>query len=296
MEFRQIRYFLEINKNGSFVRAASALGLTQPALSRQIGLLEREIGKELFERGARQIRLTTAGELFLEKALKLNDLWKETLASLNENTELPSGEYSISSGGTVAAFILPGIIRKIRKKYPQVSFRVREGDAHENREAVIGGEVDLGILTGPIKDRELSRHFFLTDQIVPVVSRDHHLLKTEGDKNVKRIDTGVLREEDFVLFHTTSAIRQVMEKKLRGLRPVFKPRAAMEMRSVESVIRSLEAGLGVGFLSRFALTPKLRALEIEELTAERKFYFCYRRNRPGLDRLIEEFKAAGARY
>jgi len=285
MEFRQIRYFIEIHRNGSFVRAAAALGLTQPALSRQIALLEREIGRRLFERTGRNVRLTPDGEKFLTRAVALYDLYRETLDFLEEDAEAPSGEYSISAGGTVAAHILPLALRRIREENPHVSFRVFEGDALETREALRCGDVDLGILTGPVEEGDLAQRYFLTDRIVPAVSGDHPL----AHRRKIRIDD--LRSREFVLYHPASAIRQVVEKRFRALRPVFKPRVAMELRSVESVLRSVEAGLGIGFVSLFALTPGLRALPIPELTAERKFYFCHRRGR-SLNRLIGAIEAA----
>ncbi len=286
MEFRQIRYFLEIHRRGSFVKAAAALGLTQPALSRQIALLERETGHVLLERGGRSLRLTPAGEKFLERAVKLDDLWKETLGSLDEDSEALAGRYSISAGQTAAAYVLPHVLNHIRREHTGVSFRVIEGDAHETREALLGGDVDLGILTGAQNESELTRKFFLTDTIIPVVAAQHPLARR------KRIGVEALRDSEFVFYHPASAIRQVMEKKFRSLRPTFRPEIAMEMRNVESVVRSIEAGLGVGFISRFALTDRLRELAIPELSAERRFYFCYRRGRPGLTRLIEAIEAA----
>ncbi len=281
MEFRQIRYFLEIARAGSFQKAAGRLGLTQPALSRQIALLERELEQRLLERGPREVRLTQAGEVFLGYAVRLNDLWRELADSLRTPAGELSGEYAISAGGTVAAWILPGVLKKIRSVHPDVALRVQEGDAQESREALLRGEVDLGILSGLVEESGLVQTPFLTDRIVPVAARDHALFQ----KRKLRLDD--LRDEGFVLFHPASAIRRAVEKKLRVLKPAFRPRAAMELRSVESVLHSLEAGLGPGFISELSLTRSLRVLPFPELVAERTFYLCHRRNmRPGLALLI----------
>ena len=288
MEFRQIRYFIEIYKKKSFGNAASGLGLTQPALSRQIALLERELGLTLFDRSARTIRLTASGEKFLRIALGIHDLWKEGVQELhrqNRETEL-KGEYSISSGGTVAAFLLPSALLKIREKFPELTLKVVEGDAATTLRSLLDGEADIGILTGPVKDKRISHKHFMTDTIVPAVAISHPLsLK----KNPTVSD---IIHEDFVLFHPASAIRQVMEKKYRSLKPAFQPNVAMELRSIESVIRSIEAGLGIGFISRFAVTPKIKILNIPELTAERNFYFCYRNSARGIEILIEAIENA----
>lgn len=282
MEFRQIRYFIEITRAGSFLKAAAGLGLTQPALSSQIARLEQELGVQLLDRSGRYLRLTAAGDLFLERALQMQDLWQETIELMKPGDRELEGSYAISTGGTIAAWILPRILQKIRKKYAGLSFRVIEGDALQTQEALATGDVDLGILSGTRRESGLERKFFLTDTIVPVISKSHPLVK-KG-----RLTLSGLRKEEFVLFHPASAIRQALEKRFRSLKPRFQPAVAMEVRSMESVIRSVETGIGIGFLSRFCLTDKLREIPLPDLTVERDFYFVYRQNsRAGLGRLIE---------
>lgn len=286
MEFRQLRYFLEIHRAGSFVRAAAGMGLTQPALSRQMALLERETGQALLERGGREIRLTPAGEVFLDYAVRINDLWLELNDAVKHPDRELAGEYSLSTGGTVAAYILPDVLKKIRKKYPQLVFRVSEGDAQETREALLRGDADLGFLTGEVSESALIQKPYLTDRIIPVAAKNHALFSRKKKLTLRDLDG-----EDFVFFHPASAVRRVVEKKLRSLKPKFVPQIAMELRSLQGVIRSIEAGLGIGFISEFCLTNKLRTLPFEELIAERKFYFSYRRHhRPGLNLLIEELE------
>ncbi|MBM9577809.1 LysR family transcriptional regulator [Leptospira sp. 201903070] len=283
MEFRQIRYFLEIRDAGTFQKAASKLGLTQPALSRQIFLLEKELGSLVFERGPRQIRLTHEGEIFLGYALKMRELWEELKSGMKEPGKELSGEFSISAGGTVSAWILPEILKKIRKEHPDLILSVREGDSLETKEAILLNEVDLGILTGPVNEPGLISREFLTDRIVPVALKTHPIFqkKKQSLKDIK--------EESFVFFHPASAIRRAVEKRIRSLGKEFRPKIGMELRSVESVIKSVEAGLGIGFLSEYSLSPKLRMISIPELIAERSFFLCHKKSvRPGLSKLAEE--------
>lgn len=288
MEFRQLRYFLEIHRAGSFVRAAGAMGLTQPALSRQISLLEREIGQSLLERGGRELRLTPAGEIFLDYAERISALWREMQDTLQHPDRELAGEYTLSAGGTVAAYVLPDALKKIRKKYPHLVFRVSEGDAQETREALLRGDADLGFLTGPLSEGGLIQKPFLTDRIVPVAAKTHPIFSARK----RRLQIADLDGQDFVYFHPASAVRRVVEKRLRSVKPRFTPSIVMELRSLQGVIRSIEAGLGLGFLSEFCLTPKLRTLPFTELNTERDFYFAYRRHhRPGLQLLIEELES-----
>lgn len=180
MEFRQIRYFLEIRDAGTFQKAAGKLGLTQPAISRQIFLLEKELGTSLFERGSRQIRLTYEGEVFLSYALKMRELWEELKSGMKEPGKELSGEFSISAGGTVSAWILPKMLKKIRKDHPDLVLSVKEGDFLETKEAILLNEVDLGILTGPVNEPGLVSREFLSDRIVPVAPETHKIFQKKN--------------------------------------------------------------------------------------------------------------------
>ncbi|HBS03823.1 MAG TPA: LysR family transcriptional regulator [Leptospiraceae bacterium] len=286
MEFRQIRYFLEIHRQGSFSKAASALGLTQPALSRQIAVLEKELGHTVFERNTRELFLTEAGRRLLEKAIPLQDLWKETLESVsNLESGNPDrsiqGDFRISTGGTMAAYVLPSLIRNLRISHPDLTLQIIEGDLRTSRDAVLWGDADLGILTEKEYHGELEYRTFLEDEIVPVVAREHKLASR------KKIAIKDLLREDFVFYHPHSAIRNTIEDHLQkqGIRFSFK--VSMELRSVDAVIRSVEAELGIGFVSRRSVGSSLHVLPVRELIAPRKFHISWRKGRPGLLPLVE---------
>ncbi|MCG6166834.1 LysR family transcriptional regulator [Leptospira sanjuanensis] len=282
MEFRQIRYFLEIRDAGTFQRAAGKLGLTQPALSRQIFLLEKELGVSLLERGPRQIRLTHDGEVFFSYAQRMRELWEELKSAMKEPGKELSGEFSLSAGGTVSAWILPAILKKIRKDHPDLVLSVREGDSLETKESILLNEVDLGILTGPADEPGLISREFLSDRIVPVALKTHPIFQK------KKPILKDIKDESFVFFHPASAIRKAVEKKIRSFGKEFKPKIAMELRSVESVIKSIESDLGIGFLSSYSLNSKLKVIPIPELYVERRFYLCHKKTiRPGLSKLAD---------
>ncbi|MCT8333131.1 LysR family transcriptional regulator [Leptospira sp. 85282-16] len=290
MEFRQIIYFLEISDSGTFQKAASRLGLTQPALSRQIFLLEKELGVTVLERGGRSVRLTHEGERFYHYSVRMKDLWEEIQNGFAKENEL-KGNFSISAGGTVSAWILPQILKEILNKKPGLSLSVREGDASETKDAVLKGEVDLGILTGPIAEPSLNVLEFLSDRIFPVAAKDHPIFLK------KKIRIEDLKKHSFVFFHPGSALRKAVEKKIKSFSKEFGPKINMELRSVESVIKSLEAGLGIGFLSEYSISSKLRKIKFEDWNVERKFYLCYRKKSgPGLAMLAEEILRSGEKW
>jgi len=272
MELRRILYFIETAKCSSFTRAAENLGISQPALSYQISILERESKITLFDRSQKKIRLTLQGERFLQGALKLKDSYLELMSSESSEQKEPEGQYIISSGGTVAAWILPDVIKNISKKYSRISFHVLEGDAVTTRDSVLKGTCDLGILTEEIHEEGISSKIFLSDKIVPVVSKNHPL------SGKKKIHVDDILKEKFVLFHKDSSIRRLIEKNINTKYPQFNPDVVMELRGVESVIRSVKAGLGIGFLSALSINKDLRLLNCEELSVERTFYLSYRKS------------------
>lgn len=290
MEFRQIIYFLEISESGTFQKAAMRLGLTQPALSKQIFLLEKELGVTVLERGGRSVRLTQEGERFFQYSVRMKELWEEIRNGFSKENEL-KGNFSISAGGTVSAWILPQILKEILKKRSGLSLSVREGDAKETKDAVLKGEVDLGILTGPISEPSLNVMEFLSDQIFPVAAKDHPIFLK------KKISIEDLKKQYFVFFHPGSALRKAVEKKIKSFSKEFGPKIAMELRSVESVVKSLEAGLGIGFLSEYSISSKLKKIKFEDWNAERKFYLCYRKKSgPGLAMLAEEILRSAEKW
>lgn len=285
MELRQIKYFLEILESGSFTRAARNLGLTQPALSRQMNLLERELGTSLFFRKHQDLSLTKEGEILAAEGKNI----LEQIRTITEQIQLSatgnpfSGEFFIAAGGTIAAWVLPPVLKRIRKEHPGMQFRVFEGDAPITTNSLREGTVDLAILGFPLKQKSLENHYLFTDHLYPVVSIHHPLAKKD------QVHYSDLSNEDYVFFHSGSAIRRLMEERFKHLKPIFSPHIVMELRSIESMIQSVEAGLGIGILSELSLNDKIRTLSVPELVIERDFYLVYRKNRrPGVQYVATE--------
>ncbi|MUT65397.1 LysR family transcriptional regulator [Paenibacillus sp. NEAU-GSW1] len=127
MDLRQLRYFLAIAKEGQITRAAKALNMEQPPLSRQLKLMEQELGVTLFDRSGRGLTLTHAGELLRQKSEELLHQFGE---NIKEVKELDAGVRGVLALGAVVSCIslLPPAIERFRKLYPQVTFKIAEGD------------------------------------------------------------------------------------------------------------------------------------------------------------------------
>lgn len=150
MEIRVLRYFLTVAREGNITRAAKLLHLTQPTLSRQLMLLEEELGTALFLRGKRHIDLTESGMLLRRRAQEIIELADKTEQEFLEQNHLVGGVVSIGSGKSTASSALPSIIKQFSLDYPEVTYQLYSGNADDIKERIDKGLLDIGILIEPV--------------------------------------------------------------------------------------------------------------------------------------------------
>lgn len=150
MEIRVLRYFLAVVREEGINKAAEALHITQPTLSRQLSQLEEELGVKLFSRGARKIVLTNEGILLRRRAEEILSLVDKTEQELNEQEEQVEGRITIGSGELAAVQVLSELIAAFRKKYPLVTYDILTANADVVKEQMEKGLIDIGVLLEPI--------------------------------------------------------------------------------------------------------------------------------------------------
>lgn len=150
MEIRVLRYFLAVVREEGINKAAEALHITQPTLSRQLSQLEEEMGVRLFYRGARKITLTNEGLLLKRRAEEILSLVDRTQKEITCQDELVEGRILIGGGELAAMQILPELIDGFRKKYPLVTFDIFTGNADLVKEQMEKGLIDIGVLMEPV--------------------------------------------------------------------------------------------------------------------------------------------------
>lgn len=150
MEIRVLRYFLTVVREEGINRAAEALHITQPTLSRQLSQLEKEVGVKLFNRGAKKITLTNEGILLRRRAEEILALVDRTEQELIEQDEQVEGRVVIGGGELAAMQELPKIISSFREKYPLVTFDIFTGNADVVKEQMEKGLIDIGVWLEPI--------------------------------------------------------------------------------------------------------------------------------------------------
>lgn len=149
MELRHIRYFMALAREGNVSRAAKSLGISQPALSKQLGELETCLGQTLFERGARAVRLTAKGDVFRKRAEEILSLVDCTEREVSCAASKLSGRITIGAAETFGFSRVASALRDLQRENPAVSFHLTSGNAEDLAVRVQKGALDLGIFVGP---------------------------------------------------------------------------------------------------------------------------------------------------
>lgn len=248
MELTPLRYFISIAETGHMTRAAETLGVTQPALSAMLKKLEGEIGADLLHRTGRGVELTDAGSTFLEHARDAVQRADAGVKAVREMTGLERGSIRIGGGATAITYLLPRVVSAFRRKNPGLRFSIREAGSSAVAAAVLAGDMDFGIVTLPITTPGAAD--LLTVPLVPdelrLIVPPKHSLATR--KSFRWTD---LEGDSMVAFEAGSAVRTIIDRASEHAGVSLN--IVMELRSIESIKQMVAAGIGVGFVSRFAL-------------------------------------------
>ncbi len=275
MDLDNLKTFIEVARLASFSRAAEKVLRSQPAVSAQIRQLEQEYGQRLFDRSAKSVRLTPAGEVVLNYANQLLSLQARSIQEVSEQDGVRSGTLSIGANEGTFLYVLPRVLAKYHKQFPKVKISVYRSFTHKVSEKVEEGTVDLGVLTMPVKSPSL--------EVIPVF-RDRILLMAGPTSPLFKKKSATLEElaAQPIILPKTGSIRKIMEKQLRPYRDNLN--VTMELTSVVMIKRFVRAGFGVSLICRnFAAEnvrrDEVRLLKVEGLDLWRELALVYRKDR-----------------
>lgn len=253
MENFRLKVFRTVADEASFRRAAERLHLSQPAVSQQIQALEEELGATLFDRSKGRVRLTEAGGVLLDFAHKGARLAEQALAALESARGETAGTLRIGASLTVAQYILPRMLGAFLERHPRVQMAVTSGNTEKILAALAEGHLDLGIIEGPASSREVFRQRLLEDRLVLIVGRRY------AWPSKVPVPLRALTQVPLLMRERGSGSRRVVELALRraGLR-LRELRITMDLDSIVAIISAVEAGLGAGFVSEWAIQKELR--------------------------------------
>jgi len=158
VDVRVLKYFLAVAREGNITKAAEAVNITQPTLSRQLMDLENELGVELLIRGKRKVTLTSSGILFQQRALEIVALLEKTQRDIAEHNEMVAGVVAIGCVETSASLLLPDALEAFSSLHPMVRYEIYSGNGDDIRDKIDCGLLDIGILVEPV---EIAKYEFI---------------------------------------------------------------------------------------------------------------------------------------
>ncbi len=177
MDLKQLEYYVMVVEKGSFSRAAIALHLAQPSVSRQIALLEHELGQRLLERTGRGVTATEAGLALLGHARVMIDSAAQAKFQIKEMSTEPTGKIVLGLPPSVAASLCVPLIAAFRKRLPRAMISITEELSLSIREGLIGGRFNIGLLFDPAPTPLLSYEPLIREQLLLVTSKSQSLKK-----------------------------------------------------------------------------------------------------------------------
>jgi LysR family transcriptional regulator, hydrogen peroxide-inducible genes activator len=191
IEFDQLRYFLRVAELKSFTRAATELFVSQPALSRSIQRLEETLGMPLLVRKARSLELTDAGSLLQSRARQIIAILEDTQAEISDDGQ--SGRLRIGAIPTVAPYFLPEVLGSFSSQYPLATFVVHEETTDRLVKGCSQGEVDIGILAGPLEAKYLEQEVLFEEELWLVLPCQHPLAAA------RRVTLDCVEDQPFIM-------------------------------------------------------------------------------------------------
>lgn len=246
MELRQLESLVAIADGGSFSRAAITLNLAQPSLSRQIALLETELGQRLLVRTGRGVALTPAGEVFIGHARAMLELARRGRDAMHDMGQEPAGRVTVGMPPRVALGLSVPLVRAFRARFPRAVITVLEGLSLSLRESLVAGRLDLALLFDPQPSPQLALEPLMREQLL--------LVAPPRSRLPAKVSLASLAGYPLVLPNAPNAIRGLLDDIL-GPRGVALNVLA-EVGAVQTVLALVAEGVGCTVLPESALAAR----------------------------------------
>ena len=251
MDVRQLDMFRAVAEEKSFTRAAERLHVSQSAISRQVKLLEDELGGRLLYRGGKGATLTPPGELLLRLANRVHRDMQDVVGQIAETHGLLRGSLTIAGGMTVCMHVLPRVLKQYRRLYKGVDLRVVSGPTESILRLLRAHEVDLALLTLPLAERDLEVVPVLKEEMVVVTAPGHPLAR------LRSVDAPAIARFPLILYEAGSNSRRVQDRLFAEAAVPVK--VAMETENVEIIKAMVGAGLGITLIPWAAIAKDAKS-------------------------------------
>jgi len=294
MDLRQVRYFLETARQGSFTRAAAQLRIAQPAISMAIKRLEEELELTLFNRQDKRVTLTAEGEAFREHAVRLLADVTAAEQEMADLRGLEKGQVRIGIPPMLSSYFFPRIIRDFARRYPRLQLSVYGDGAGRIQQMLGQGELDMGVIAGQNVLAGLEARHFLREEVIVCVPPGHPFTQRSA------VSFADFIREQLVFYQEGYHLRELLLDKLKG--SGAEPRIIFET-NLFSLVKSLvREGMGISTFLRMVVAgdedlvaiPFDPPLHLDLVIAWKQGAYLSRANRAFVDFLLEQSAGYGA--
>lgn len=268
MDFKQIEAFVNVVRYKSFSKAADATFFTQPTISTHIRNLEKELGVKLLDRKSRIVEMTPQGSKFYKYAVEMINARAQAFDALNDNSEDIGGILEIQTSSIPAVTFLPGLLSGFRETHPSIQYYVSVSDTQTVIDNITERRGEIGFIGEMINSPSIEFTKVAVDKSVLIAPVNHDIPST-----IKLSDA---IQYPFIWRETGSATRRAFEQ--AALRSGFEKEefeVAALVDDMDTIIRSVEAGLGVAIISEkiaASLGDRVKVADIQGFNEDRVFY------------------------
>jgi DNA-binding transcriptional LysR family regulator len=287
MDVRQLKNFLVLCDTLNYRKASEQINIVQPALSRQIQLLENETGALLFDRSKRTVTLTEAGTFFRKEADRILQDLEKTIARTAQIHRGEAGEIRVTHASSAMNTVVPSFLVKVKQKWPYLKIIAQETSNFEQVEMLLARKADIGVAPNIMLPTGMNSKILYKENYVLILPKDHPL------SNKKITDLSILRDESFILPQVSTGVGYVeaILQMCQGFG--FKPNVSHESAHAMGVLRLVEAGIGISIepmSSIRSVDMNIKLIELKSLPYKASMVLFWLREREEeLKRFIEMF-------
>ncbi|MDI6878120.1 MAG: selenium metabolism-associated LysR family transcriptional regulator [Desulfitobacteriaceae bacterium] len=273
-----LKLFVQVVEEQSFTTTARRLGVSQPAVSNQMRVLEEKLGAKLLYRRGKALVLTQEGEVTLRQARLILEHWHQLVEDIGAVSSEVAGTVRMGASHIPGEYLLPFRLAQFGEQYPKVKFRLYVGDSLEMANKVLEQEVDFAVVGSAFDSDRLMSEFWREDELMLVLPKSHPLVERE------EVGFTELMSYPMILREGGSGHRRALEEKLALYGSALDDfQVSLEAGSIEAVKNAIRAGMGYSFVSRSALDVSIEGLVVRTLSGievKRGFYLVSQRSKP----------------
>ena len=263
---QQLRILKAVATEKNFTKAAEVLYLSQPALSKQIKTLEKNLDILLINRENNKISLTENGKVFLQYSERILALCEESCRALIDLKNGDRGNLTVGASQTIGTYLMPRVLALFAQNYPQIDLKVQVNSTRLIANNVLNREIDIAVVGGEIPNelkKNLTIKHFVEDELSLIISKSHPFAKK------KKINKENLYYLNFITLNSNSTIRKFIDNILiqNGIE-TKQLKIIMQFNSIEGIKTAVSLGLGAAFVSSSAIEKEIELKTIEILKIE----------------------------